>query len=427
MGPRRRQPPRPPPRSDRAPAREGRSGSASSIVDHRVLLREAPPLQDPRVHRRRASSSPCLGRDQLRLPASVRRGASITRVRRLRRRSSPSVVLLVVFCMLRSQDVWEQLRLYATRSALRRRARLRRGGERSPTVAELFALGAVTDRVQGSPGPAWRSASILRQPRRRRRGCPPSYACRPRSWSGSRWRPSRSSRSRPSGIAHHGSAAARPRSPVAVAVVLVAFQLMIVRPYAPSQLLGFLVLENGVSLATLVIAPSMPLVLALLLLFDVFVGLLVFVLLIQYLGMQRTAVTTDILDQVARLTMDCAPRRPVRAAAGRRGCRARRRAARTAETATIGGRGARAGRGRSAPPSTSGHGAALGDRPATGSASTRWQRSSCSRPGFLYAVGAVYSVGYLRADERRRRPRRLRAPLLRLPATSSAGRCCSSR
>ena len=42
----------------------------------------------------------------------------------------------------------------------------------------------------------------------------------------------------------------------------------------------------------------MPLILALLLLFDVFVGLLVFVLLVQYFGVQRTAVTTDVLNRL---------------------------------------------------------------------------------------------------------------------------------
>jgi hydrogenase-4 component E len=85
---------------------------------------------------------------------------------------------------------------------------------------------------------------------------------------------------------------------IAVAIVLVALLLMILRPYAPSQVIGFLVLENGVTLAALVIAPSLPLILALLLLFDVFVGLLVFVLLVQYFSVQRTSVTTDVLNRL---------------------------------------------------------------------------------------------------------------------------------
>jgi hydrogenase-4 component E len=78
----------------------------------------------------------------------------------------------------------------------------------------------------------------------------------------------------------------------------VAFLLMVLRPYAPSQLLGFLALENAVSIASLVIAPGLPLILALLLLFDVLIGVLVFVVLVQYLAVQRTAVRTDVLNRL---------------------------------------------------------------------------------------------------------------------------------
>ncbi len=203
-------------------------------------------------------------------------------------------VLLVVFFMLRSQDVWEQLRLYATQSALVAVLAFAAAG----TLAhgrELFALGAVTVAFKALVVPL-AIGLILRN--LDVGAAVPSVVRVPTSFLvGIALAAFSFLALSPIRIAHHGTL---PLSalPVAVAVVLVAFQLMIVRPYAPSQLLGFLVLENGVSLATLVIAPSMPLVLALLLLFDVFVGLLVFVLLIQYLGMQRTAVTTDILDRL---------------------------------------------------------------------------------------------------------------------------------
>jgi hydrogenase-4 component E len=73
---------------------------------------------------------------------------------------------------------------------------------------------------------------------------------------------------------------------------------MVLRPYAPSQLLGFLVLENAVTVGSLVVAPGLPLILALLLLFDVLIGVLVFVVLVQYLAMERSAVTTDVLDRL---------------------------------------------------------------------------------------------------------------------------------
>jgi hydrogenase-4 component E len=86
--------------------------------------------------------------------------------------------------------------------------------------------------------------------------------------------------------------------PVAVSGVLVVFVLMVVRPYAPSQLLGFLALENAVSVASLVIAAGLPIILALLLLFDVLIGVLVFVVLVQYLAVSRTAVRTDVLNRL---------------------------------------------------------------------------------------------------------------------------------
>jgi len=99
---------------------------------------------------------------------------------------------------------------------------------------------------------------------------------------------------------HIGGENALPLSalPVAVSGILVGLLVMVVRPYAPSQLLGFLVLENSVSVASLVVAPGLPIILALLLLFDVLVGVLVFVVLVQYLAIAGTAVRTDVLDRL---------------------------------------------------------------------------------------------------------------------------------
>jgi hydrogenase-4 component E len=85
---------------------------------------------------------------------------------------------------------------------------------------------------------------------------------------------------------------------IAVAAILIAFLLMIIRPYAPSQLLGFLSVENGATLAALVVAPGLPLILAVLLLFDVLIGVVVFVVLVQYLAMERSSVSTHVLDRL---------------------------------------------------------------------------------------------------------------------------------
>jgi hydrogenase-4 component E len=63
---------------------------------------------------------------------------------------------------------------------------------------------------------------------------------------------------------------------LAVAVVLVAFVLMIVRNDVVSQAIGFFSLENGVSLASLVVAAGLPLILEVAFLFDLLVAVVVF-------------------------------------------------------------------------------------------------------------------------------------------------------
>ena len=62
---------------------------------------------------------------------------------------------------------------------------------------------------------------------------------------------------------------------LSVAVILVAFILMIVRRDVVSQAIGFFSLENGVSLASLVVAAGMPLILEVAFLFDLLVAVVV--------------------------------------------------------------------------------------------------------------------------------------------------------
>ena len=61
-----------------------------------------------------------------------------------------------------------------------------------------------------------------------------------------------------------------------MAVVLVAFVLMIVRRDVVSQAIGFFSLENGVSMASLVVAAGLPLILEVAFLFDLLVAVVVF-------------------------------------------------------------------------------------------------------------------------------------------------------
>ena len=202
-------------------------------------------------------------------------------------------VLLLEFMLLRSQDVWEQLRLYGIGSAaialVAFAAAFKLGG------GDLYAIGVITIAFKTLLVPLGVGAIIRNLDVQTR---VPSIVGTPGAILLGIVLTSFAlvavSQLRISG----DGVLPLPALGIAVAVVAVAFLLMILRPYAPSQLIGFLVLENGVTLAALVIAPELPLILVLLLLFDVFVGLLVFVLLVQYFGVQRTAVTTDVLDRL---------------------------------------------------------------------------------------------------------------------------------
>lgn len=205
------------------------------------------------------------------------------------------IVLLLELTMLRSQDVWEQLRLYALSSvvvaalAIATAASGHGGSSLYVLAAATIALKALLfpigirfvlrnleadPRIPSSVGVA---STIL-------------IAVALSAFAFVALRP-----------VHIGGVSALPLEalPVAVSGVLVAFLLIVVRPHAPSQLLGFLALENAVSVASLVIAAGLPIILALLLLFDVLVGVLVFVVLVQYLAMARTAVRTDILNRLS--------------------------------------------------------------------------------------------------------------------------------
>jgi formate hydrogenlyase subunit 4/hydrogenase-4 membrane subunit HyfE len=203
------------------------------------------------------------------------------------------IVLLLEFVLLRSQDIWEQLRLYGYGSAAI--AVVAFAAAAKLGVGDLYAIGAITIAfkvllIPIAVGAIMRGLDV--SPRVPTAVRVPSAVLIGIVLSSFAFLAV--SRLRLGG----DGAVPLPALGVAFSVVLVAILLMILRPSAPSQLIGFLTLENGVTLASLVIAPRLPLILALLLLFDVFVGLIVFVVLVQYFGLRRTAVTTDVLTRL---------------------------------------------------------------------------------------------------------------------------------
>jgi len=68
---------------------------------------------------------------------------------------------------------------------------------------------------------------------------------------------------------------------IAAAMVFVAFGLMIVRRDVASQAIGFFSLENAISLAALVVAAELPLLLETAFLFDLLLAVVVFGMLIR--------------------------------------------------------------------------------------------------------------------------------------------------
>ena len=203
-------------------------------------------------------------------------------------------VLLLELYMLRSQEVWEQLHLYALASTVVAALAFITAATGHGS-SSLYALGAVTIGLKALLFPRGIRFVLRRldvEPRVPSLIGVPSAILIAVALAALAFivlRP-----------IHIGAESPLPLSalPLAVGGILVAFLLMVLRPHAPSQLLGFLALENAISVAALVIAPGLPIILALLLLFDVLIGVLVFVVLVQYLAVERTHVGTDVLDRL---------------------------------------------------------------------------------------------------------------------------------
>jgi hydrogenase-4 component E len=85
---------------------------------------------------------------------------------------------------------------------------------------------------------------------------------------------------------------------ISVAVILVAFVLIVVRSDVVSQAIGFFSLENGVSVASLVVASRLPLIADVAFLFDLLVAVVVFGLLIRVHHGRTNTLSTDVIDRL---------------------------------------------------------------------------------------------------------------------------------
>ncbi|MHB1508742.1 MAG: hydrogenase [Acidimicrobiales bacterium] len=85
---------------------------------------------------------------------------------------------------------------------------------------------------------------------------------------------------------------------ISVAAVLVSFVLIILRSDVVSQAVGFFSLENGVSVASLVVASGLPLIVDVAFLFDLLVAVVVFGVLMRVHHARSKTLSTDSLDQL---------------------------------------------------------------------------------------------------------------------------------
>jgi hydrogenase-4 component E len=85
---------------------------------------------------------------------------------------------------------------------------------------------------------------------------------------------------------------------ISVAVILVAFVLVVARSDVVSQAIGFFSLENGVSMASLVVASRLPLIADVAFLFDLLVAVVVFGLLMRIHHGRTNTLSTDVIDRL---------------------------------------------------------------------------------------------------------------------------------
>lgn len=207
-----------------------------------------------------------------------------------------ALMLLLEFGMLRQAMVRDQVRLYAAQSALISVLAVVIAADRN--LPDLYALAALSGALKVVAVPLVLRRLLGRPIGDEAPGVAGSYTLGPAS----------------AVLASIGLAAFgffcfgslgihSPEAPatalaIAGAMVFVAFGLMIVRRDVASQAIGFFSLENAISLASLVVAAGLPLLLETAFLFDLLLAVVVFGMLIRAHHSRAESLSTSDLTKL---------------------------------------------------------------------------------------------------------------------------------
>jgi len=190
-----------------------------------------------------------------------------------------ALMLLLEFGMLRQALVRDQVRLYAAQSALISVLAVVIAADRD--LPDLYALAALSAALKVVAVPLVLRRLLGRPIGEDTPGVPGSYTLNPASAVLASIGLAAFGFFCFGNLGIHSAEAPVTALAIAGAMVFVAFGLMIVRRDVASQAIGFFSLQNAVSLAALVVAAGLPLLLETAFLFDLLLAVVVFAMLIR--------------------------------------------------------------------------------------------------------------------------------------------------
>jgi hydrogenase-4 component E len=190
-----------------------------------------------------------------------------------------ALMLLLEFGMLRQALVRDQVRLYAGQSALISVAAIVIAADRN--LPDLYALAALSAALKVIAVPRVLHRVLGAPAVEETRGVAGSYTLNPASAVLACLVLAAFGFFSFGSLGIHSAEAPALALSIAGAMVFVAFGLMIVRRDVASQAIGFFSLENAISLAALVAAAGLPLLLETAFLFDLLLAVVVFGMLIR--------------------------------------------------------------------------------------------------------------------------------------------------